>query len=178
MRRRNFTARRLASPCVAQLGIQAAAVVPTAFLPGLESHAPPCLGSGMNYQSFTHHIQLEHHSLGRFGRVELEFVCSTNREMLFSFRGIWKRHLLLSVAFWGPGSSWWNEDLSKKLVLWLDLLFGVSWKERWGFGSDIKGFKVNDFKCGSVLLFFWWATNFNYSLTSALSTQFHLMLCD
>lgn len=167
----------MASPCVAQLGIQAAAIVPTAFLPGLGSHAPPCLGSGMNYQSFTHHIQFERQSLGRSERVELEFVCPTNRGTPFSFRGIWKPHLL-SVAFRGTGSSWRNEDLSTRLVLSLDLLFGVSWKERRGFGSHVKGFKVNDFKCGCVLLSLWWATNFNHSLTSALSTQFHLILCD
>lgn len=176
IRRRNFIARRLASPCVAQLGIQPA-VLPIAFFQGLGLHAPPCLDSETNSKSFTHHIQLEPTCLGMFRRVELEFVCWTIIEMHFSFLGTWKPYFL-SVAFWCTGRSSWNEDLWKRLVLLLGLAFGSSWKERRGFGSHIKGLKVNDFKCGCMLLFLWWATNLNHSLASALSTQLHLMLCD
>lgn len=72
----------------------------------------------------------------------------------------------------------WNVDLLKGFILLPGVAFGSSWNGQRGFGSHIKGFKVNDFKYGWILFLLWWAKNLSHSLTSAQPTQFHLMLCD
>jgi hypothetical protein len=97
-----------------------------------------------------HHIQLEQICPRMVWKVQPKFVCLINLIEKYFLRR--KLEALVSFhCFLLHLSTLWNVDLLKGFILLPGMAFGSSWKEQWGFGSRMKGFKVNDFKYGWLL---------------------------